>query len=233
MCFLCVDALCIVFNFALNDFIFVLQEKWNALERKVTNNSQPRFYNWFCEKKANDMQNHMLAPLRRDADLGSPPQPYYQNNSECVKEVIKDQMKYQDNELPEFLDKLTAIVARHETLLRKAVARKGKWELLPGFSFLERPDWFQMSPEQRESHMKTFMAVELTESRDIMNAMNHIPQPISTSPMLSLGYENFPNISEFTLQKIWKRLLVIFNLLPVVIARLQGKFITQNNQLDR
>ncbi len=204
MCFLCVDALCIVCNFALNDFIFVLQEKWNALERKVTNNSQPRFYNWFCEKKANDMQNHMLAPLRRDAGLGSPPQPYYQNNSECMNEVIKDQMKYQENELPEFLDKLTAIVARHETLLRKAVARTGEWELLPGFSFLERPDWFQMSPEQRESHMKTVMAVELTESRDIMNAMNHIPQPISTSPMLSLGYENIPNISEFTLQKIWK-----------------------------
>ncbi len=37
-----------------------------------------------------------------------------------------------------------------------------------------------------------------------MNAINHILQPISTSPMLLLGYENIPNISEFTLQKIWK-----------------------------
>ena len=181
--------------------IFVLQEQWNTLEAKVTKNSQPTFHKWFCDKKANDMQNHMLASLRKEAGLGSPPQPYYQNNSECMNEVIKDQMKYQENELPEFLDKLTAIVARHETLLRKAVARTGEWELLPVFSFLERSDWFQMLPEQREAHMKTVMSVELTENRAIMD---HTQQPISTSPTLSLGYENIPNISQFTLQKIWK-----------------------------
>ena len=67
------------------------------------------------------MENHMLLSLCKEVGLGSP-QPYYQNNSECMNKVIKDQMNYRENELPEFLEKVTSIALRHETLLRKAVA---------------------------------------------------------------------------------------------------------------
>ena len=115
-----------------------------------------------------------------------------------MNEVIKYQMNYRENELPEFLEKVTSIALRHKTLLRKAVARTGEWELLPGFRFLERPDWFQMSPEQRDAHMKIVMRVELTEDRAIKD---YLPQPSLTLPLLSLGYENIQNISEFTLKE--------------------------------
>ena len=170
------------------------------------------------------MQNHMLLSLCKEVGLGSP-QPYYQNNSECMNKVIKDQMNYRENELPEFLEKVTSIALRHETLLRKAVARTGEWELLPGFRFLERPDWFQMSPEQRDAHMKIVMRVELTEDRAIKD---YLPQPSLTLPLLSLGYENIPNISEFTLKKIWKEAREIvgspgYILLLDVTVHLPGK----------
>ena len=96
------------------------------------------------------MKEHMLPNLRKEVGLGSPPEPYYQNKSECMNEVIKDQVKYQENELPEFIDKLSCIAERHRDLLRKAVARTGEWELIPGFRYLERADWYQMTPHQRE-----------------------------------------------------------------------------------
>lgn len=148
------------------------------------------------------MKEHMLPNLRKEVGLGSPPEPYYQNKSECMNEVIKDQVKYQENELPEFIDKLSCIAERHRDLLRKAVARTGEWELIPGFRYLERADWYQMTPHQREAHMQVVMNVELIEDRSTSAQL--LPQPSSTMPLLSMGYDDIPSISTFTLKKIWK-----------------------------
>ena len=161
---------------------------------------QSSFHEWFCRQKAKDMKTHMLSSLRTDVGLGSPPEPYYQNKSECMNEVIKDQVKYTESELPEFIEKLSAIVERHNDLLRKAVARIGEWEFLPGFRFLERPDWFRMTPQQREGHMKVVMGVELTEDRTVSQPS----QSCSTMPLLSIGYDSIPNISIYSLKKMWK-----------------------------
>ncbi|KXJ07320.1 hypothetical protein AC249_AIPGENE6667 [Exaiptasia diaphana] len=93
----------------------------------------PVFYEWFLNNKAEDMKRYMLAPLRTEVGLGSPPLPYYQNNSECMNEVLKDQVKYKESELPDFVDKIAVIEERHKDLLRKAVTTTGEWELIPGF----------------------------------------------------------------------------------------------------
>lgn len=79
------------------------------------------------------MKEHMLPALRTEVGLGSPPEPYYQNKSESMNEVIKDQVKYQESELPEFIQRVSGIGERHKDRLRKAVARTGEWELLLGF----------------------------------------------------------------------------------------------------
>lgn len=71
------------------------------------------------------MKEHMLPALRTEVGLGSPPEPYYQNKSESMNEVIKDQVQYQESELPEFIKKVSCIGERHKDLLRKAVARTG------------------------------------------------------------------------------------------------------------
>lgn len=148
------------------------------------------------------MKEHMLPALRTEVGLGSPPEPYYQNKSESMNEVIKDQVKYQESELPEFIQKVSGIGERHKDLLRKAVARTGEWELLPGFRFLERPNWFKMTSQQREAHMKVVMKIELSEDRSLATLL--LPQASSTQPLLSAGYDQIPNISSFTLKKMWK-----------------------------
>lgn len=91
---------------------------------------------------------------------------------------------------------------RHKDLQRKAVARTGEWELLPGFRFLERPNWFKMTSQQREAHMKVVMKIELSEDRSLSTLI--LPQASSTQPLLSAGYDQIPNISSFTLKKMWK-----------------------------
>lgn len=148
------------------------------------------------------MKEHMLPALRTEVGLGSPPEPYYQNKSESMNEVIKDQVQYQESELPEFIKKVSCIGERHKDLLRKAVARTGEWELRPGFRFLERPNWFKMTSQQREAHMKVVMKIELSEDRTL--AMLILPQASSTLPLLSTGYDQIPHISSFTLKKLWR-----------------------------
>ena len=56
---------------------------------------------------------------------GLPPEPYHRNNSETMTEMIKDQVQYQESELPEFIE-VSCIGERHKGLLRKAVARTGE-----------------------------------------------------------------------------------------------------------
>lgn len=143
------------------------------------------FPDWFMKNKAKEVKDHIISSLRKEAGLGSPPEPYYQNKSECMNEVIKDQVLYQENELPEFIEKLSCIAEWRRDLLQKAVARTSEWELLPGFRFLERADWYQMSPHQREAHMKVVMKVELTEDRTT-NA-HLLPQPSVNMSLLSIG----------------------------------------------
>lgn len=148
------------------------------------------------------MKKYMLAPLRTEVGLGSPPAPYYQNTSECMNEVIKDQVRYKENELPDFIEKVSVLVERHKDLLRKAVATTGEWEMLPGFKYLERPDWFRMTPKQREAHMKVVIATELNEDRSLFTVPQ--PQPSLTMPLLSCGYERISHLSSYTLKKMWK-----------------------------
>lgn len=70
------------------------------------------------------------------------------------------------------------------------------------FGFLERPNWFKMTSQQREAHMKVVMKIELSEDRSLSTLI--LPQASSTQPLLSAGYDQIPNISSFTLQKKWK-----------------------------
>ena len=67
------------------------------------------------------MKEHMLPALQTEVGLGSPPEPYYQNKSKRMNEVIKDQVKYQESELPVFIQKVSGIGERHKDLLRKVV----------------------------------------------------------------------------------------------------------------
>lgn len=137
------------------------------------------------------MKEHMLLALQTEVGLGSPPETYYQNKSKRMNEVIKDQVIYQESELPVFIQKVSGIGERHKDLLRKVV----------GFRFLGGQNWFKMTSQQREAHMKVVMKIELSEDRSLATLI--LPQASSTQPLSSTGYDQIPNISSFTLKKMW------------------------------
>lgn len=56
----------------------------------------------------------MLLPVRERAGLGSPPEPFYNNSSECINNALKVKMDYKmdykRNELAKFVEKLHELV---------------------------------------------------------------------------------------------------------------------------
>ena len=49
-----------------------MELKWKQKEEKIPG-CQPRFYNWFCTYKADQLVSGMLKPVREEAGLGHPP----------------------------------------------------------------------------------------------------------------------------------------------------------------
>ena len=45
----------------------------------------------------------MLSPVREEAGLGSPPEPFYTNSSKCINNVLKVKVDYERTELSLFV----------------------------------------------------------------------------------------------------------------------------------
>ena len=65
---------------------------------------------WFCTNKEEVIRNTMLLPVREEAGLGSPPEPFYTNSSECINNVLKVKVDHKCTELSAFIDKLHQLV---------------------------------------------------------------------------------------------------------------------------
>lgn len=89
--------------------LLILEKQWNEIE---SCNSQitPGFHSWFLQYKVDVMKSTMLQPVREEAGLGSPPQPFTTNASEAVNSVIKNQVGYKSHQLIQFVDHLNAVV---------------------------------------------------------------------------------------------------------------------------
>ena len=49
---------------------------------------------WFRINKEKVIRDTMLRPIREEAGLGSPPEPFYTNSSECINNVLKVKVNY-------------------------------------------------------------------------------------------------------------------------------------------
>ena len=53
--------------------------------------------------------------------MGTPPEHFYTNSSECINHVIKAKVDYKNNELPQFIDKLQELTTEQQQEVEKAV----------------------------------------------------------------------------------------------------------------
>ena len=135
----------------------------------------------------------MLRPMREKAGLGSPPEPFFTNSSECINNVINVKVDYKRNELPNFLQKLKELIDEQERGVEKAVIGSGKCYLRPTYSHLEVPQskWYGMSREQRRRHIKKFNDMSVSTS----SRSGHSTLCLSTSQSFPSTSQSFPSTS--------------------------------------
>lgn len=56
----------------------------------------------------------MMNPLRAEASLGSPPEPFTTNTSESVNSIIKAHVSYKPSQLMEFTEKIREAIDEQE-----------------------------------------------------------------------------------------------------------------------
>ena len=136
----------------------LLEMKWRLHDLEDDNGLLHQFLDWFKANKANVILNTMLLPVRERAGLGSPPEPFYTNSSECINNVLKVKMDYRRNELCQFVEKLHQLIDNQQQEVEKALVGCGKYCLHLHYSGLEiaQGKWFSMTKEQRRKQLKKF-----------------------------------------------------------------------------
>ena len=101
----------------------VMEKRWNEFEKEHA--TQPGFFEWFIRNKATIIRQTMLKPVREEAGLGSPPEPFTTNASEAVNSIIKSHVSYRKSQLMELTEKLKEVIDEQEKEVERAVIGRG------------------------------------------------------------------------------------------------------------
>ena len=100
----------------------------------------------------------MSKEARQRAGLGNPPAPYYNNIPECVNALIKQSVKFKENEMSKFCQEMSVLLSRQKVDVESAILNHGPYRLAPKFVHLEvsQQEWFSKSTAQKESCVAKF-----------------------------------------------------------------------------
>ena len=126
----------------------MVKPKWESL--------CPSFVEWFLKYEADLMCTSMVASVRANAGLGSPPKPFTTNSNESLNNLLKRKVNFKRSEWPHFNKLLLAFVNDQQAEFEKAVFGQGEYELTDEFKYLEvaHCSWIQMSGEQRKKKIE-------------------------------------------------------------------------------
>ena len=104
------------------------------------------------------MKECTLRPLREDIGLGSPPTPYYTNDSESINAAIKEKVNYWKSEWPQFNAKMKELVDSLVQEAEKAITGFGEFRIRDEYKHLVVPveKWNGMTEEQRKRAIRKF-----------------------------------------------------------------------------
>lgn len=63
----------------------------------------------------------MLKPVRRNANLGDPPEAYYNNVPEAANAMIKRAVNFKENDMPGFCNKMSTLILQQKEDVESAV----------------------------------------------------------------------------------------------------------------
>ena len=131
----------------------------------------------------NEIQKTMFKEKRIASGLGDPPEPFYTNDVESQNNVIKHQMSYKTQELPQFISSMKTMMINQRKEIEKAVAGIGEYRLVELYKHLaiDTRKFFQMSDKQREKAVKAVFTTSL-EAVEESSLQDHTPPSISSNP---------------------------------------------------
>jgi len=106
----------------------------------------------------------MLKSVRRNAGLGDPTVPYYNNIPESANALIKRAVGFKESEMTAFCESMRTLVLQQKEDVDSAVFNTGPYQLSSDFLSFEVPQntWFKMSTKQREHHLYKFREARMT-----------------------------------------------------------------------
>ena len=138
---------------------------------------------------------NFLKPVRRNAGLGDPPDPSFNNLPELANAVIKRAVDYQPNEMSHFYMEMEALITQQKRDCEAAVLNRGPYMLSEEFKSLQIPPekWFKMNISQREVALQKLWKTQLPSLNqdDDVPAEDHgypevdqsqQPRPLSVDP---------------------------------------------------
>ena len=109
-----------------------------------------KFCSWLRQYKVPVLCDTMLLPVREKAGLGSPPDPFFTNSSECINFVLKVKLDYKRNEITVLVNKIYELIEDQQREVEKALISTGKYTLHPmymGWVYLKK----KMVPNVKKS----------------------------------------------------------------------------------
>ena len=111
-------------------------DKWKLHDLESNQRQIGDFCSWF---QVDVIRDTMLLPVQEEAGLGSPPDPFYTNSSECINSVLKVKVDYKRTELTVFVDKLHHLTEDQQREVEKAMVSSGKYCLQSSYKRLSVP----------------------------------------------------------------------------------------------
>ena len=113
-----------------------LETVWNEREKPFCGPSDPRFYHYFKQHKADAVRYNMLTGVQEAAGLGLPPSIFTTNMSESLNNIIKQHVHYRASEWPEFNANLKRLIDAKRQEVIWTVSGRGQYRLQLQYSHL-------------------------------------------------------------------------------------------------
>lgn len=186
-----------------------LLRKWVDSEHTSASDIEG-FINWFQTYKVPVIRDSMIAAIREECGLGSPPAAFTTNASETANYLLKHKVNYKRSELPEFLDKLRQLIQDQQSEVEKAVIGRGKYELRSHYRswYIPESKWFSMSQSQRTTHLNKFAGASLIDIAESEVNEIRIGRDVTISSTLSVQLDTFASevrVPRTCLEGIWNK----------------------------
>ena len=152
---------------------------------------------------------------KESSDLWYSTTAFTTNQSESINSIIKKQVEWKENKLPELVNHLKAVCDRQITETQKAVIGHGEWKFEQAYSYLEVPEhiWFKKSQQQKNSHLNKVMTAKpvILGTPSAVCTKSHVATLETSCLDVSVEHTGITTLALETLQAIWTKADKLFD----------------------